>query len=177
MSAYNHIAFMARADFVRARRKAFITDIISLFRGRPNWLLSFEEVLRALPVKGQQYRGLQQVPLSQIVGSVDRYHDFNRKFLPTQDHTRSRWESVDRAVLSDIALPPVQLYKVGDAYFVKDGNHRVSVAREKGAEFIDAEVIEVHITLPFSPDTDPRQLIGGSRILTTETQRNTENTE
>ena len=61
------------------------------------------------------------MPVSAIVGSVDRYHDFSRAFLPIQTQTRPRWESVDRAALTDVALPPIQVYKVGSAYFVKDG--------------------------------------------------------
>jgi hypothetical protein len=99
-------------------------------------------------MQGQFYRGVQQVPVSKIIGSVDRYHDFDRRFLPTQSHTRPRWESVDIAHHTDVQLPPVQLYKVGEAYFVKDGNHRVSVAKEQGADYIDAEVIDCPTTVP-----------------------------
>jgi len=154
-----YVARTAQNDFERARRKAFIDDLVSMLSRKPNWLMSFEDVRQALPIKGQFYKGHEEVPLSSIIGSVDRYHDFNRKFLPTQKHTRPRWESVDRATLSDIALPPVQLYKVGGVYFVKDGNHRVSVAKEKGAEYIDAEVIECPINVTLSPSTDPRDLI------------------
>ncbi len=153
------IGQLAQADFERAHRRAFLSDIFAMLKREPNWLLSFEEVKQKLPIKGQYYRGLQQVLLEQIVGSVDRYHDFNRAFLPKQTHTRPRWESVDRATLADIVLPPVQLYKVDEVYFVKDGNHRVSVAKEKGAIYIDAEVIEMPISVSLSPDTDPRDLI------------------
>jgi hypothetical protein len=88
------------------------------------------------------------VPIAQIVGSMDRFNDFDRTFLPRQGHTAKRWKSVDRAFYQDVPLPAIQLYKVGDIYFVKDGNHRVSVARERGAEYIDAEVIEGHIRVP-----------------------------
>ena len=150
---------MAQSDFRRARRKAFRDNLVAAISRKPTWLLSFEEVQQMLPVKGQFYKGHQTVPVDSIVGSVDRYQDFNRSFLPTQEHSRPRWESIDRATLTDVILPPVQLYKVGDVYFVKDGNHRVSVAKEKGAEFIDAEVIECPINVPLSPDTDPRDLL------------------
>ncbi|MGA7731808.1 MAG: transcriptional regulator [Chloroflexia bacterium] len=153
------IAQQAAADFDRAHRRAFINDLVSGLARRPNWLLAFEEVQQAIPIKGQTYRGVHTVPVASIIGSVDRYHDFDRAFLPTQTRTRSRWESVDRANLTDVALPPVQLYKVGDVYFVKDGNHRVSVAREKDAEFIDADVIELTINVPLTPETDPRDLL------------------
>lgn len=155
----NYIRQMAQQDFERAHRRAFIQDMLASLKREPNWLLSFDDLKNQLPIKGQYYRGLHQVPTAQIVGSVDRYHDFNRAFLPTQTHTRPRWESVDRATLSDVALPPVQLYKVGDIYFVKDGNHRVSVAREKGADFIDAEVIEMEIPVSLTRVPDPRELI------------------
>lgn len=156
----NHrVSQTARDDFERAHRRAFVGDLIATLKREPNWLLSFEDVKQQLPIKGQHYVGMRQVPISQIIGSVDRYHDFNRAFLPTQTHTRPRWESVDRAALTDVALPPVQLYKVGDVYFVKDGNHRVSVAKERGVEYIDAEVLEMPTTVAITSNTDPRDLI------------------
>ncbi len=158
-SFQQEIALMAQSDFRRARRRAFRDNVMAAISGRSNWLLSFEEVQQLLPVRGQYYKGHQEVPVASIIGSVDRYQDFNRSFLPTQEHTRPRWESIDRATLTDVILPPVQLYKVGDVYFVKDGNHRVSVAKERGAEFIDAEVIECPINVTLSPDTDPRDLL------------------
>jgi hypothetical protein len=159
-NVFNHqIAKIASDDFERARRKAFLNDLRAALGGRPNWLMAFEEVQRSLPIKGQSYKGMQEVPVSSIVGSVDRYHDFDRAFLPTQTKTRPRWESIDRATLTDVVLPPVQLYKVGDVYFVKDGNHRVSVAKEKGASYMDAEVIELVTTVPLTPDTNPGDLI------------------
>src|SRR6266702_1205197 len=97
-SEYNqHVAKTASNDFERARRKAFLNDLRSTLGGRPNWLLAFEQVQSVLPIKGQSYRGMQEVPVASIVGSVDRYHDFDRAFLPTQTRTRPRWESVDRA--------------------------------------------------------------------------------
>ncbi len=155
----NRVSQLAREDFERAHRRAFVSALIATLKREPNWLLSFEDVKQQLPIRGQHYVGMRQVLISQIVGSVDRYHDFNRAFLPTQSHTRPRWESVDRAALTDIILPPVQLYKVDNVYFVKDGNHRVSVAKEKGIEYIDAEVIEMPTTVELTSDTDPRDLI------------------
>jgi hypothetical protein len=153
------IAQQAAADFDRAHRKAFLNDLVANLARRPNWLIAFEEVKQAIPIKGEAYKGIHTVPVDSIVGSVDRYRDFDRAFLPTQTNTRSRWESVDRANLTDVILPPVQLYKMGEVYFVKDGNHRVSVAREKGADYIDAEVIELTTKVPLTPDTDPRDLL------------------
>lgn len=155
----SQIAKIASDDFERARRKAFMNDLRAALGGKPNWLMAFEEVQKAIPISGQSYKGMQEVPVASILGSVDRYHDFDRAFLPTQTQTRPRWESIDRATLTDVVLPPVQLYKVGEVYFVKDGNHRVSVAKEKGTEFMDAEVIELVTSVPLTPDTDPGDLI------------------
>jgi hypothetical protein len=102
---------------------------------------------------------MQEVPVSQIVGSMDRFRDFDRTFLPRKKATQSRWTRIDRAYYEDVRLPPIQLYKVGDIYFVKDGNHRVSVARERGVEFIDAEVIEGHVRVPLDSSMSPQELL------------------
>jgi hypothetical protein len=96
--------------------------------------------------------GLRQVRIAQIVGSAGRYHDFDRAFLPVQVRTRARWISIGQAHYEDIPLPPVELIKLGEIYFVQDGNHRVSVAHERGQEYIDAFVIEVEIPIRLTPD-------------------------
>lgn len=158
-SSHRLLAGQARDDFDRARRRAFMGEIGSFFSRRPNTLLSFAEVQAALPLHKQVYRGMQQVPVVQIHGSVDRYADFDRNFLPTQTHTRPRWEAIDRATLALETLPPIQLYQVGDVYFVKDGNHRVSVARQQGQELIDAEVIECPTPVPITTETDAQELL------------------
>lgn len=148
-----------RSDFDRARQKAFFHDLISLMRGRPNDLIPYHEVKKRVSPEGESYRGMQIVPVDQIIGSVDRFKDFDRAFLPRHNYTAGRWQNVDRAYHQDVRLPPVQLYKVGDVYFVKDGNHRVSVARERGVEFIDAEVIEGHIRVPLYASMSPSELL------------------
>ena len=153
------VSRMAHEDFATARRKAFLTAVAAQLRGRPNELLAFSEVERHLPIQNQIYRGMKTVPLAQIRGSVDRYHDFDRNFLPAQTNTRPRWESVDAAMITEVPLPPVQLYQMGAVYFVKDGNHRVSVARERGAEFIDAEVIECTTQVPLPADVSVPDLL------------------
>lgn len=140
-------------DFNKARRKAFWRDIAAMFSRRPNELVSFEQVKRSLKTLGESYRGVQTVPLDKIIGTATlRFHDFDRAFLPTSDRIQERWRRVDEAWYADVHLPPVQLYKVSDAYFVRDGHHRISVAREKGQEFIEAEVIEVKTRVPITPD-------------------------
>jgi len=149
---------LSRADFASARSKAFFRNILAFLTGRQNRLLAYDEVREKLHIGGPIYRGLRTVRLDQIVGSVDRYRDFDRAFLPTQDHTGSRWRRVNRAWYEDVNLPPVLLYKIGEVYFVVDGNHRVSVAREQGQEFIDAEVRECHVKVPVTPDLQPEDL-------------------
>jgi hypothetical protein len=94
------------------------------------------------------------VAIDQIVGSVGRYRDFDRAFLPRQVRTRGRWESIDRAYLEGVELPPIELYKIGETFFVKDGNHRVSVARERGQAFVDARVVEVASPAPITSAED-----------------------
>jgi hypothetical protein len=141
-------ADVASADYRRARRRAFMRGVLSWFRRSDNALLAFEEVRRGIHAQAQREGGLREVPIDQIVGSVGRYRDFDRAFLPRQARTRDRWESVDRAHHDGTELPAVDLYKIGDTYFVKDGNHRVSVARERGQVFIDAHVIEVRTPAP-----------------------------
>ena len=145
-------------DYSSARAKALFHSVLARLAGRPNRLLSFDEVKDKLHLRGSVYRGVRSVPVKNIVGSVDRYRDFDRAFLPAQTHTADRWKAINRVFYSDAALPPVKLYQVGDAYFVLDGHHRVSVAREHDVEFIDAEVIEVRSRVPLAPDADADDL-------------------
>jgi len=133
----------SREAWSEARRKAFLERIYSTLglNRRPQTLLSFEEVQERLRLTQSAYRGLQQVPLDQIVGSVGRYNDFTRTFLPLVEGDSWRWRRVAE-LQWEMGLPPIELYKVGDAYFVKDGNHRVSVARQFGAKTIESYVWE-----------------------------------
>jgi len=148
----------AQNAFRRARGKAFLRAVWFTLQRRPNRLLAYDEVRARIHAGGPVYRGIQAVAIDQIVGSVDRFRDFDRAFLPSQDFTEQRWESVGRAYYSDIHLPPVKLYQVGEVYFVVDGNHRVSVARQLGREFIDAEVQEVRAKFPLTSDIDADDL-------------------
>ncbi len=135
-------------DFDRARRKAFIQRILALVTRQSPDLLSFEQVREQLHLRDRRFQGLQEVPLVHIVGSVGRYQDFTRTFLPRTDGLRQRWAAVEDRV-KEGGLPPVELYKVGDAYFVRDGNHRVSIARAQGAS--DTEAFRVGIPQPGNP--------------------------
>lgn len=153
----------SRADYTAARTKASFRQLLAFLTGRRNDLLSFEQVREKLRIGGPIYRGVQTVRVDHIVGSVNRYKDFDRAFLPRQDFTADRWQRVNRAWYEDVSLPPVLLYKVGEVYFVVDGHHRVSVAREQGQEFIDAEVRECQVKVPVTPDLQPEdlELLGG----------------
>ena len=113
----------ARADFTAARTKAVFHQLLAFLTGQKNDLLSFNLVSMKLHIGGPIYRGVRAVPVANIIGSVNRYRDFDRAFLPTQDFTASRWQSINRAWYEEIDLPPVMLYKVGEVFFVVDGNH------------------------------------------------------
>jgi hypothetical protein len=139
---------LALQDFAQAFRQAFWRDWLSRLTRKNNNLLPFEQARQQLSFKGQHHRGLYAVPVDKIIGSVNRYLDFDRAFFPRQIRTRDRWLSIDRAFYNDIALPPVELLKVGEIYFVSDGHHRVSVARMWGQEFIDASVTEIDTVVP-----------------------------
>ena len=146
------------SDYDTARAKALFNSVLARLAGRPNRLLSFDQVKDKLHLRGSVYCGLQTVPVKNIIGSVDRYRDFDRAFVPAQPFTSERWKAINRAFYRDEALPPIKLYQVGEAYFVLDGHHRVSVAREHGGEFIDAEVVKVQSRVPLTPDVDARDL-------------------
>src|SRR5437899_11867904 len=141
---------LVHGDYQHARRKASWRQVISRLTGRRNELLRFDEVRLRLRAQGRHAAGSRAVDLEAIVGSVGRYRDFDAVFLPRQTQTKHRWLNIDRAHYEDVALPPVELYQLGATYFVKDGNHRVSVARQRGQLFIDARVIEVHALVPIT---------------------------
>ncbi len=154
----DQISSRVKADFNRARLKAFLNRVWAVVSGQPTNLLSYDEVKEKLHIGGPIYRGLKTVRTDQIAGSLNRYHQFDRAFLPTEDALAARWQSVNRAFYEDISLPPVVLYKVGQVYFVVDGHHRVSVAREQGQEYIEAEVRECATKINITPDIKPEDL-------------------
>lgn len=135
-------------DFIKAHRHAVFQNIFSTFRWSNPDLLSFYEVTKLIKPESEAYKGMQTIPVRNIIGSENRYHDFSSAFYPKNISLQRRWESVDAANLDDVILPPISVYKLGQWYFVRDGNHRVSVARSKGVEFIDAEVVELTSKIP-----------------------------
>jgi hypothetical protein len=142
----------ARERFRRSVNQAQISDLLGLITGNNTDLINYHEVANRLKARQQIEMGTQMVPLSQIVGSVGRYKDFTRTFLPRTNVSEERWARVDAAMNSLEGLPPVELFKIGEVYFVKDGNHRVSVARANGSTHIEAYVTEVETEIPLTMD-------------------------
>lgn len=146
-------------DFHDARQRAALQNVLARLTGQSTALLSYEDVYRKLRASGSAERGRQEIPLDAIIGSVGRYTDFTRTFLPRQETDARRWAGVMTAAAVATGLPPIQVYQIGETYFVIDGHHRVSVARALGATHIEAEVIEVRAPVPLTPDVQPEDLI------------------
>ena len=145
------IEAQAERDFDRALMKTLLHRLRNWLRRdstHENYLLSFEEAKGALARWTQVYRGMRTVDVEKIRGSVGRYRDFDGAFLPIKVSMGDRWSRIDRAYHRGDELPAVSLYKIGNAYFVRDGNHRVSVARYHGVAAIDAEVVEIRDLSP-----------------------------
>lgn len=145
--------------FNAARRRAFIQDALAELSGRPENLLSFSDVQEQLHLsEPHQGARLEEIPLDKVVGSVGRYRDFNRAFLPRDHIDPNRWTRIER-LRRQHTLPPIDVFQIGDVYFVQDGNHRVSVARARGDKTIQARVVEIPVRVPLGPDTSPDDLI------------------
>ncbi len=153
----------AKEDFRRARRQAALEQVYHRMIGKSDELLAYDDIRRALKAKTQIERGLQEVPLDAIVGSVGRYTDFTRSFLPLSDSIEERWAKVYTIATGGVGWPPIQLYKIGEAYFVLDGNHRVSVARQLEQPVIQAYVTEIVTKIPLTLDTQLDELICKAR--------------
>ena len=151
-------------DFILARRRARMRHFWRRLSGREGTgkLSSFEETRRRLGASGGVRRGRSTVETARIVGSDGKSDRFDERFVPLSDLSRERWKRVDRAFRLGVELPPVSLCKVGESYFVEDGNHRVSVARFHGAEWIDAEVTEFLAPRPAEPRPTGRPAPGSS---------------
>ena len=148
----------ALQDFNEAHLKGSLQEALARLTGKSNELLSYDEVARKLKLRARSDRGIHEIPVNAIVGSVGRYTDFTRTFLPRKPEDQERWARV-KAAMVETGLEPIEVYKVGEVYFVLDGNHRVSIARQEGFEFIEAHVIEVNTSIPISPDLQPDELI------------------
>ena len=151
----------ALEDFKRARGKAAMQRFWAGVKGESLDLLQFDEISAKLHAVNKSNKVLEMVPLNKIIGSVGRTSDFDRNFLPLNDSDESRWANVKTHMISPVAqgLPPVDLYRIGDAYFVLDGNHRVSVAKQAGFEEIEAYVTEVRTKVPIDSNISAEELI------------------
>lgn len=143
-------------DFVVARRRARLGRLMALLLRRDvrSTLLSSEEIRRNNPASGAMFRGTRTVEVSKIVGSVGKHEQFDMNFMPLSGVSPERWMRIDGAFHRD-QLPPVSLLKLGGDYFVIDGNHRVSVSRFHGVEWIDAEVTECKSLVDLRKTTTP----------------------
>lgn len=123
-------------------------------------LLAFDAVRKSLEAIQERYLGYRAIPLDRVIGSVGRYKDFNAEFQIEEHLDRGRKDRIKELMEREEVLPPVKLYKIGDAYFVLDGNHRIAAAKELGKEFIDADVTECVVPIPFQVgDEEPREAI------------------
>jgi len=145
--------------FDRARITALMADLFHILQGRPVDLRPFDEVRERLHLKQIVNRGIQEVPIDLIVGTVGREHDFNRAFLPREESLRQRCSEMKELAEGPVGFSPVELYKVHDVYFVVDGHHRVSVARSLGAPTIEANVKEFLSPIPLTSDTSIEDVI------------------
>lgn len=146
-------------DFSKARNKALINELQHFLNPEETRLLSLTEIKKMLKPTGEVYQGMQAIPVELIVGSEGRYRDFDNQFFPKNTHLKQRWASIDLAHIHDVILPPIRVYELGGVYFVRDGNHRVSVAKSKGVECIDAEVVSLQTEIKLKPGSTPGEMI------------------
>lgn len=136
-------AAQSEEDFHKARNKALFNELQHFLSPEEVTLISLNDVKQMIKPINETYIGMKVIPIDQIVGSEGRYKDFDNHFFPKSSFLKNRWEHVDEAALKDIVLPPIKVYEIAGLYFVRDGNHRVSVAKSRGTEFIDAEVVSL----------------------------------
>ena len=159
MSEENPLTYeVAVRDFKRARKQAAVQHLLAQLSGRSNELLAYGDVYKQLGGEGTIERGIQEIPLKAIVGSVGRYDDFTRDFLPKKDSIQERWARVKTLIFDMAGMGPISVYQIGDVYFVRDGNHRVSVARQLGTPTISALVTEVKTKVPLAIDDDMNEV-------------------
>ncbi len=148
----------AEEDFSKARNQALFNELKNFMNKDKTNLMSFTEVKKMLKPQNEVYLGMKVVNIKDIVGSEGRYKDFDNLFFPKSSHLKNRWESIDKAILSDVVLPPITLYEIAGLYFVRDGNHRVSVAKMQGVEMIDAEVISLKSEIKIKPGSSREEI-------------------
>lgn len=153
---HEHLKLEGRHKFESARLSGFFADLKAHLFNQDDDLWNFEDVKSKLRLQNPLYRGLQDIPLDRIVGSVGRYHDFTKEFLPRNEEMKERWSRVYAHMLSLQGVPPIDVYQIDDVYFVRDGNHRVSIARQLGNKTIQAHVTELDTPVDLEPDMSPQ---------------------
>lgn len=145
------VSEQADRDFSKAYGKALINEIAHLLSPKEANMISLGEIKSIIKPKNELYIGMKTIPVNKIIGSEGRYNDFDNEFFPKNQFMKNRWKHVDAANLESIVLPPIKVYELAGLYFVRDGNHRVSVAKLKGIEFIDAEVVCLQSEIVLNP--------------------------
>ena len=145
-------------DFATARQRAFLEKWFNFLAHRPKDLLSFDKVKQILKLQDSAYKGLHEIELRKIVGSVGKHHHFSRNFYPKNDRDEQRWRRVDE-LFHQHGFEPIEVFQVDEAYFVRDGHHRVSVNRTHNVPTIEAYVTEYRSPLPVNKDDDLKSLI------------------
>lgn len=146
-------------DFQNARQSAIFEDFIYTLAGKQTRLLPYDQIRNRLNALETANTQLKDVPIASIIGSVGRVGDFSRTFRPLKRHDELRWVRVRQALESMDGLPPVELYQIGEVYFVRDGHHRISVARQVGADHIQAYVTLVQSRVSLSPTDSPEDIV------------------
>jgi hypothetical protein len=143
-----------RSTFRKARRREAYRRLSQIAgRGESRPLLSLDEVSRRLRAFEQSYVGVRPIRVADVVGTVSRIDDFDRDFLPKRSKIQERWRNVER-MYPEGDFPPIVVYELDGRYFVVDGHHRVAIARQRGVDFIDAEITQLRSRYPLPKDAD-----------------------
>lgn len=147
LGGYLNLGMMAPVEFQRALRRGRIESFLGRFTRRPNRLLQFEMIKTELNLVTRVARGRQEIRLDQIRGSVDKGELFTRSLMPLSVRLENRWRTIYILMQGSRGFPPIDVYKVGETFYILDGHHRASVARYLGNQVIEAYVTE-WIALP-----------------------------
>lgn len=149
----------AELEFEAASRSSFLNELTAILTGKHQMLLPLGEAVGAARMDGQVDRGVMEIPIAQIRGSESRTRDFDASFHPLKQHLRERWIRFYSLIQLGREMPPISVYRVGEVYFVRDGHHRVSIARRLNWETVRAHVVEIKTRAPLEADVDPEDLL------------------
>ena len=139
-------------NFNSALFRSFFKSVYKKLKNEEDYLPSLDQIVELTKAKDEHYVGLREIPVDNIIGSEARYEDFDKDFLPRKAELQDRWSAIDSIMQEDRSLPPISVFKIGDYYFVRDGHHRVSVAKNRKQFYIDAEVTELHVDVPLTKE-------------------------